>query len=656
MKKLRGLYQEALNEDDNYDLIPLFHELKDTHEPYLEADLIGEGALKQVLKTYDTRAARYIALAKPRTGLDIKFYDIFIHEARITSALQHPNIIKVHDVGITEDNLPYFTMDLKANKTLESLSSHSIHINERLNALLKVCDALSHAHSRHIIHLDLKPENIQCDRFGEVLVCDWGLAKYIDDPKRNLPEGLNDDVQGHKTLIGDIKGSLGYMSPEHVDNTHPKDERSDIYSLGCLLYYLLTDQAPYQGSKSEVLEQTLASSTPQLAKKLAEAKAPKSLSLIVQKAMQKEPSNRYQSVVDFRADLQSFLSFIPTSLERSNSLNQLFLFIKRNQKSTTLSILALTTITFLSVLGRSLIKEQEEQVTLQADQIESLNTSIDTITLQKGSLQHFINTIGIKDQFLRKVTDKSIYNLDETHSHKDAVRLTKALLDGRGFNESDNLVYCRDLVHLVTLNLKALSYRPQFLNTGAYRLFREKQPWFDQYDFTEDHRPSVEELTYFIQECQKSELINFRCMEAIIRYDMDTREDFSNYNQVIIALIKYMNQKHELQLTENSAENSITLSAPSQLHLTSTLGKRSVVTYLNVDNLILEQPVFDIARLDHFSATKIDLSNCEKIMCSSDVVLPHLEVVSLPQELPYKQFIEKKITGSKDSPLTFLYR
>jgi len=251
---LMGLYQAV--EDEKEIPSPAFVKLKSTLERYTDKTLIGRGATKQVYKCFDQLTNKFIAYAIPLDKLDFSFYDSFVYEAWLTSALNHPNIIKIYDVGVTSAEQPYFTMDLKSNTTLADEVDKKRSRVELLNLYLKICDAIVYAHSQKIIHLDLKPDNIQCDQYGEVIVCDWGIAKKVEVDK-SMPERSYDpgnlDLYQSATLHGQIKGSLGYMAPEQASIGGHKDYRTDVFSLGAILYFILAGRSPFEGDKNEII-------------------------------------------------------------------------------------------------------------------------------------------------------------------------------------------------------------------------------------------------------------------------------------------------------------------------------------------------------------------------------------------------------------------
>ena len=167
--------------------------------------------------------------------------------------LQHPNIVPLYDIGLNEHGQPYFTMKLIQGRTLRDILEELKNGNEkdlkdyslpeRIDIFLKICDALAYAHSRGIAHLDLKPDNITVSTYGDVVVCDWGLAAIIgknEEIDQALTESLDYYSKRYYTLTGEIKGTPGYMSPEQAKGgNETKDERSDIYALGSILYELL---------------------------------------------------------------------------------------------------------------------------------------------------------------------------------------------------------------------------------------------------------------------------------------------------------------------------------------------------------------------------------------------------------------------------------
>ena len=230
-------------------------------ERYEDGGCINEGGLKRILECRDLATGRIVAKAVLKKAADAAAVEQFLREGRITASLQHPNIVPVYDIGLDGDLLPYFTMKLIEGDSLREIVGKLREGNRGycnrytlpvlVDIFLKICDAVAYAHSRGILHLDLKPDNIRVGEFGGVLVCDWGLARKIDAEEleqesdgRHL-EGIED---AGFTLDGEIKGTPGYMAPEQASgSTEERSKRTDIYALGAILYALLAQRTTGAG-------------------------------------------------------------------------------------------------------------------------------------------------------------------------------------------------------------------------------------------------------------------------------------------------------------------------------------------------------------------------------------------------------------------------
>ena len=158
-------------------------------------------------------------------------------------------------------------MELKVGDNLTEYMRNSpdchipgqVEFQNLLESFIKVCDAISYAHSKNVLHLDLKPENIQLGQFGEVLVCDWGLGKIIGDKDIEYDQMLfNPDLLNNVTLTGKVVGTPGYMAPEQINLKHEKSFQTDIYALGSILYKIITGRDAFESEKlDEILQETL---------------------------------------------------------------------------------------------------------------------------------------------------------------------------------------------------------------------------------------------------------------------------------------------------------------------------------------------------------------------------------------------------------------
>jgi serine/threonine-protein kinase len=290
---------------------------------YLDLGEIGRGGMSTVRHVKDQNLLRSVALKV----LDSEHVNVrsrvqrFIEEAQITGQLEHPGIVPVHDLAMDEDGRCLLYMKLvrgvQLDEAVKAAGGDRLKPDRLagfLQIFLKVCDAVAFAHSRGVLHRDLKPENIMVGDFGQVYVLDWGVAHLAgaktkgrldpDDTSVHVtrPEGLELDKKGA------MVGTPNYMSPEQVyhDPDH-LDERTDVFGLGAILYFIATAQAPYpERSLVAVLSRAqLAEVTPP--SQVVGFEIPPGLEHIILKAMACEPAERYQSVTAVQRDVESFL-------------------------------------------------------------------------------------------------------------------------------------------------------------------------------------------------------------------------------------------------------------------------------------------------------------------------------------------------------------
>jgi serine/threonine protein kinase len=222
-------------------------------------------------------------------------------EARIVAQLEHPGIVPIHDVGVLPDDRIFYVMKFVQGSRLDEYRSKGSTQAEVLRLFQKICEAVAFANAHGVIHRDLKPENIMVGPFGEVLVMDWGVAKVLRSSDQDA--GTHSDSQNPETDTqhGTIIGTQGYMSPEQSrGETDSLDQRTDVYSLGAILSFLL----------------------PQTDKRLA---------AICKKAMAESPSNRYLDAEELASDIAYFSDHQPISAYRENVIERLLRWIDRNR-------------------------------------------------------------------------------------------------------------------------------------------------------------------------------------------------------------------------------------------------------------------------------------------------------------------------------------
>jgi len=240
----------------------------------------------------------------------------FVAEAQATSQLEHPGIPPVHDIGLTADGRPYFTMKLVRGRTLGEVL-HDLVVKRReiqreytlhrlVTILERIADALQFAHERGVVHRDLKPENIMLGDYGEVHVMDWGLARVETDSAEYEQVETARTVAGLETQCGVIKGTLPYMSPEQA-SAEPVDGRTDLYALGCVLYEALTLHPVFDPQDKELFLKVQSASFPDVATRNPRRPIPAALVDVCRKAMARAREERYASAAEMREALRAWL-------------------------------------------------------------------------------------------------------------------------------------------------------------------------------------------------------------------------------------------------------------------------------------------------------------------------------------------------------------
>ncbi|MDZ8119084.1 serine/threonine protein kinase [Pontiella agarivorans] len=348
LRFLGRLYDEEnqiLDADEAEALNPILQTLRQKGPHYSDEEFLCEGGEKRIFKVRDLLTDRIIAMAKPlRTSTDLS-RERFLREARLTANLQHPNIISVYEQGLDDEGNPYFTMEYVPGDDLGEIvkklkpadDARAGSQTRLLEIFIKICDSLAYAHSRGVVHLDVKPANIKVGSFGEALLCDWGLARVItggfdeieDVPGDLLDDRPNSDLQNDLDASGLVKGTPGFMAPEQVRREGVLDERTDVYALGAVLYFILTQRPPVDGKSShEILDKTLCGQIDPPSRVTGRF-IPRGLEAVVMKALALEPENRYPSVIELRDELERFSMGFATDAQQAGLLDRLVLLIKR---------------------------------------------------------------------------------------------------------------------------------------------------------------------------------------------------------------------------------------------------------------------------------------------------------------------------------------
>lgn len=288
---------------------------------------IGKGGMGEVFQAYDRSCGRYIALKRIREDLKghIPVQNRFLKEAHITSQLTHPAIIPIYSIH-EHEKLAYYTMPFVEGRTLkeiirtarsqekrgETLDPIGGSIPALVRIFLSVCQAIAYSHSKKVLHRDIKPENIIVGKFGEVLILDWGLAKVIDDnpsAEEDLP-GLDEAEQipeEHRTNLGKVVGTIAYMSPERALG-QPATFQTEIYSLGVILYQILTLQAPFHRKNLKEFRKNMHREVLEEPTEIAPYRdVPPILSSVVKKCLTPSVDLRYRTLEELIHDLENYI-------------------------------------------------------------------------------------------------------------------------------------------------------------------------------------------------------------------------------------------------------------------------------------------------------------------------------------------------------------
>jgi serine/threonine protein kinase len=313
---------------------------------------VGRGAMGQVLLGFDTKLRREMALKVthlPRGEIPRQLLARFVEEAQVTAQLEHPNIVPVHDLGVDPDGRAYFSMKLIRGRSLEEILTARLNgdaatlaefgLRRLLDIFLQVCLAMEYAHARGVIHRDLKPANVMVGDFGEVAVMDWGVAKLREiaagvsieaealtsDP--DLSESgpvstpgpvtsVRAEMKAWQTHDGAVLGTPHYMAPEQAKGL-PVDERSDLYSLGVMLYEILCGNVPFDHEDAAVVVKRVILENPK-PPSAHDPHVPPALETLVMRLLAKEPEQRHLSLREVRSHVQNYIDGIARDYRRES--------------------------------------------------------------------------------------------------------------------------------------------------------------------------------------------------------------------------------------------------------------------------------------------------------------------------------------------------
>ncbi len=289
--------------------------------------LLGEGGMGMVYEAEQDFPQRIVALKVIRAGYATgEMLRRFENETQALGRLQHPGIAQIYDAGAVETPFgkqPYIAMELVRGQTLlDYCDSQKLNTRQRLELMAKICDAVQHAHQRGLIHRDLKPANILVGEDGQPKILDFGVARLTD----------SDAQATRQTNMGEIIGTLAYMSPEQVSGeAEDIDTRSDVYALGVILYEVLSGKAPYAiGRQIHEAVRAIRQDEPTALSSVNRTYRG-DIETIVARALEKDKTRRYGSAAELAADIRRYLHDEPIVARPPSTTYQLQKFARRHK-------------------------------------------------------------------------------------------------------------------------------------------------------------------------------------------------------------------------------------------------------------------------------------------------------------------------------------
>ena len=301
---------------------------------------LGEGGMGRITHMYDADLMRDLAVKEltPERRGSLDMMRLFLWEARVTAYLDHPNIVPLHDMGLSEEGGPWFTMKLVRGRSLdealdelsaaEAEAEERLPLSRRLRLFLKLGQAIEFAHSRGVLHRDLKPSNVMLGEHGELYVMDWGIAAPLDGPTgEKIAAGAPPDLLAPGP--GKPSGTPLYMSPEQANAT-PLDVRSDVYTLGVILYEMVTLRLPYPGETVTDVNAAISFGSIVPVAQAQPGVSP-SLAAVIERALSFRPEDRYPTVSALMDDLETVLDGGTPQAETAGLVRRISRFYLRDR-------------------------------------------------------------------------------------------------------------------------------------------------------------------------------------------------------------------------------------------------------------------------------------------------------------------------------------
>jgi eukaryotic-like serine/threonine-protein kinase len=417
----------------------------ESRERYTIIRFHAGGGIGDVYLAQDGDLGRQVALKelKPQFADIPMFRARFLEEARITGQLEHPGIVPVHEVTKRAgDQKHFYTMRFIKGRTLahaikayhrkrEAGQAGPLDLRELLNVFVGVCNAVAYAHSRGVIHRDLKPQNVALGDFGEALVLDWGLAKVLGEKTgedSQHPVTIEPEAERGETMSGQRIGTISYMSPEQAEGRIDlMDRRTDVYGLGAILYEILTGEPPFTGPQESVVLDRVQHAAVTPPHQSVPATSP-ALEAVCLKALAKKREDRYESAKDVAQEIEQWLGDEPVNAWREPRTTRLLRWARRH-RTVVASVAALLVTAVVALAISTFLIANAQKETEEARQKESSQRLRAEANLRRA--------LSAGNQMLTRVGEKQLAEVPQMDDVRQKL-LDDALQFYKGFSQEDN--------------------------------------------------------------------------------------------------------------------------------------------------------------------------------------------------------------------------